>query len=127
MPSDHDTPIAMLRDRIAAFAQERDWDQFHSPQNLAMTLAVEVGELLELFQWKTEVESRAVGQDPQAIAAVREELADVAIILLNLCNRMDTDLTQAVLAKLDVNAAKYPVNLAKGNARKYTDFFQPPT
>jgi len=127
MPSDHDTPIAMLRDRIAAFAQERDWDQFHSPQNLAMALAVEVGELLELFQWKTEVESRAVGQDPQAIAAVREELADVAIILLNLCNRMDTDLTQAVLAKLDVNAAKYPVNLAKGNARKYTDFFQPPT
>ncbi len=83
--------------------------------------------MLELFQWKTEAESRAVVQDPQAIAAVREEMADVAIILLNLCNRLGTDLTQAVLAKLDMNAAKYPVGLAKGNARKYTDLSRPPT
>ena len=87
MACDKDTPIAALRDRIAAFAQERDWDQFHSPKNLAMALAVEVGELLELFQWKTEEQSGAVGDDADAANAVREELADVAIILLNLCNR----------------------------------------
>ena len=126
MASDSDTPIQVLRARVARFASERDWDQFHSPKNLAMALAVEVGELLELFQWKSEAESRTVPQDPGASKAVAEELADVAIVLLNLCNRLDTDLTRAVVAKLDLNAAKYPVDRAKGKALKYTDFSRPP-
>jgi len=125
MACDKDTPIAVLRERIAAFAQERDWDQFHSPKNLAMAMAVEVGELLELFQWKTEEQSRAVVQNPEEANAIREELADVAIIVLNLCNRLDVDLTRAVLEKLALNASRYPVELSRGNAAKYTTLSRP--
>lgn len=108
-----------LRDELRRFANEREWDQFHSPKNLASALAVEAAELLEPFQWLTEEQSRALS--PQQAEAVRKELADVLIYLVRLADKLDVDLTDAVRAKLAENAAKYPVQKAKGSARKYTD------
>jgi NTP pyrophosphatase (non-canonical NTP hydrolase) len=91
----------------AQFAHERDWRQYHSPKNLSMALSVEVAELVEIFQWSTEEESRAVMQTDEA-DHVRQELADIAIYLVQLCTSMKIDLNAAVEAKLAMNAKKYP-------------------
>jgi len=120
MRSDDETPIQDLKDRIGEFARERDWEQFHSPKNLSMALAVEAAEVMELFQWKTEGETANIRRDPRLFRRVREEIADVAVYLLNLCNRLDIDLSIAVIEKLAQNAQKYPVGLAKGKNTKYT-------
>jgi dCTP diphosphatase len=114
--ADDSTSIRELRERVAAFAAERDWDRFHAPKNLAMALAVEAAELMELFQWKTEEESWAVRNDPTALARVRDELADVSVFVLNLCNRLEIDLAEAVDQKLAKNAAKYPAAQAASRA-----------
>ena len=108
-----------LRARLRAFAAEREWETFHSPKNLAMALAGECGELLEVFQWMTEAESRA--PDPKARAAAAEELADVLLYLVRLADVLDIDLIDAASRKLDANAQKYPVDKARGHARKYTE------
>ncbi|MBE7523664.1 MAG: nucleotide pyrophosphohydrolase [Burkholderiales bacterium] len=108
-----------LRVRLRAFAAEREWETFHSPKNLAMALAGECGELLEVFQWMTEAESRA--PDPKARAAAAEELADVLLYLVRLADVLDIDLIDAAARKLDANAQKYPVDKARGHARKYTE------
>jgi NTP pyrophosphatase (non-canonical NTP hydrolase) len=106
-----------LRARIARFNEERDWAQYHNPRNLAMSVVVEAGELLELFLWSADdgpqppVESRG--------PKVADEVADVLICLLALCDRMDIDPTQAVLQKLAKNAERYPVEKAKGRMEKY--------
>lgn len=121
MTSDGETRIQELKERIARFAREREWDQFHSPKNLSMALAVEAAELMELFQWKTEPETSDIRSDQQAIRRVREEIADVAVYLLNLCNRLDIDLAVAIVDKLAQNARKYPVSLVKGKSTKYSD------
>lgn len=121
MTSDSDTPIQDLKDRIGRFAREREWDQFHSPKNLSMALAVETAELMELFQWKTEEETRGIPSDPKALRRVREEIADVAVYLLNLCNRLNIDLALAVIEKVAQNARRYPIELVKGKSMKYTD------
>jgi dCTP diphosphatase len=122
MPSDAKTSISELRERVAAFAKERDWDQFHSPKNLSMALAVEVAELMELFQWKTEQQSWDCRDRPDDLERAREELADIAIFVFNLCNRLNVDLASAVLEKLESNAAKYPVERVRGKAAKYSDY-----
>jgi len=114
--------IEALKSKLRTFAKERDWDQFHSPKNLAMALAGEAGELLEHFQWLTEEQSKSLPADDAKKKKVSEELADVAIYLVRLCDKLDIDLEQAIEAKMKANALKYPVSLAKGNATKYTDF-----
>jgi NTP pyrophosphatase (non-canonical NTP hydrolase) len=91
----------------AQFARERDWQKYHSPKNLAMALSVETAELVEIFQWSTEEESRAVMQSDEA-DHVRQELADIAIYLVQLCNVMQIDLNAAVESKIAMNARKYP-------------------
>lgn len=112
-------PLIELRDALRAFAAERDWEQFHTPRNLATALAVEAAELLEPFQWLTDEQSRNL--TPEARAAVQEELADVLLYLVRLADRMDVDLAAAARAKIQRNAAKYPIDKAKGSARKYTE------
>ncbi len=108
-----------LRNALREFAAERDWDQFHSPRNLATALAVEAAELLEPFQWLTDEQGR---QLPAATrAAVEEEMADVLLYLVRLADRLDVDLAAAARAKIARNAAKYPIDKAKGSARKYTE------
>ena len=108
-----------LRDKLRAFAAERDWDQFHSPKNLASALAVEAAELLEPFQWLTEEQSRNL--DDKQCRAVTDELADVQIYLIRLADKLNVDLLQAVRAKIARNAEKYPAAVFKGSARKYSD------
>ncbi len=114
MPDLHSLKLT-LRD----FAAQRDWEQFHSPKNLASALAVEAAELLEHFQWLTEAQSRALA--PAKLAQVSDELADVMLYLVQLADKLDVDLLQACDDKLAKNAAKYPVEQARGSSRKYND------
>ena len=109
-----------LINELRRFAGERDWDQFHSPKNLAMALGSEVGELMEHFQWLTEQESSDLS--PEQMAKVREEIADIQIYLARLADRLGIDPIEAAHEKVAENEKKYPVDKAKGNARKYTDF-----
>ncbi len=108
-----------LAGRLEAFVRERDWEQFHSPKNLSMALASEVGELIEHFQWLTEEQSRELSD--AAREAIRAEIADVQIYLLLLARGLGIDLVQAANEKLSANERKYPVDKARGSARKYTD------
>jgi len=110
-------PLCELREALRAFAAERDWDQFHSPRNLATALAVEAAELLEPFQWLTEEQSRSL--PPETRAAVEEELADVLLYLVRLADKLDVDLVAAARAKILRNAEKYPVARSRGSSRKY--------
>jgi dCTP diphosphatase len=112
--------LAALRNALRQFAGERDWDQFHSPKNLAAALSVEAAELLEQFQWLSEEQSRAL--DPIQLEAVRQELADVLLYLVRLADKLDVDLVDAAKAKLELNALKYPVDKARGSSRKYTEY-----
>ena len=111
--------IADLTASIQAFARERDWEQFNTPKNLACALTVESGELLEHFQWLTDAQSRAL--PPAKLDAVALECADVFIYLLNLAATLGIDLADAARRKLAINAAKYPVEKARGSAAKYTE------
>ena len=108
-----------LRDQLRQFASERDWDQFHSPKNLAMALSGEAGELLEIFQWLTEEQSRNL--DAKAHAAAGEEIADVLLFLIRLADRLGIDPAEAARRKLAANAQKYPVDKARGTSKKYTE------
>jgi len=110
-------PLRELREALRAIAAERDWDQFHSPRNLATALAVEAAELLEPFQWLTDEQSRSL--PPDARAAVEEELADVLLYLVRLADKLDVDLAAAARAKIVRNGQKYPVEKARGSSRKY--------
>jgi dCTP diphosphatase len=112
--------IDELKAKLHAFAVERDWDQFHSPKNLASALSVEAAELLEHFQWLTEDESRAL--DAEAVEQVAEELADIQIYLVRLADKLGVDIGHAVDAKLAKNAEKYPADKVRGSAAKYTRY-----
>lgn len=105
MPS----PATLLA--LRTFVAERDWDQFHSPENLAKSISIEAGELLECFQWGPDFNQ----------SRVEEELADVVTYCIHLANKLDVDLDEIVLAKLESTSAKYPVALAKGRMTKYTE------
>jgi dCTP diphosphatase len=113
------TDFEMLKQRLRAFARERDWGQFHSPKNLSMALSAEVGELLEHFQWLTEDQSAAL--PAETLKEVELEMADVLLYLICLADKLDVDLRDAALRKIELNAKKYPVDSAKGNARKHSD------
>ena len=106
-----------LRERLAAFAEQRDWNQFHNPKNLAMALAGEAGELLEHFQWLTFDE--AANLPPATREEVALECADVLLFLLRLADKLDIDLVAAAEKKLKLNALKYPVERSRGKATKY--------
>lgn len=108
-----------LRDLLREFARERDWDQFHSPKNLASALAVEASELLEPFQWLTEAQSQEL--TPKKLEAVRKEMADVLLYLVRLADKLDVDLLSAAQSKIRENASKYPVEKVRGSAAKYTE------
>jgi NTP pyrophosphatase (non-canonical NTP hydrolase) len=113
------TELEDLREQMRAFARERDWDQFHSPKNLAMAISVEAAELLEIFQWLTEEQSRSL--EPEAQAAASDEIADVLLYLIRLGDRLGIDPVAAAQRKLAKNAQKYPVEKSRGNRKKYTE------
>jgi dCTP diphosphatase len=111
--------LETLRDALRAFAAERDWDQFHSPKNLAMSVMIEAAELGEHFQWLP------TGQDAELAPGQRDrvalEMADVLLYLVRLADRLDIDLAAAARRKLDINAERYPADRARGRATKYTE------
>lgn len=111
--------IKGLQRQLAQFAKERDWEQFHTPKNLAMALAGEAGELLEVFQWLTAEQSLRENIAESELEKCREEIADVLLYVLRLADTLHIDLEEAAKAKLKRNAEKYPVELSKGNATKY--------
>jgi NTP pyrophosphatase (non-canonical NTP hydrolase) len=108
-----------LRGALRAFAAERDWDQFHSPKNLAVAVCVEAAELLENFQWMTE--DRSTTLPAEVVARVREEMADVLLYLIRLADKLDVNLLEAAESKIRLNALRYPVERARGSSKKYTD------
>ena len=115
---------ATLADLVAAvcrFRDERDWAQFHTAKNLAAAVAIEAAELQERFLWKTDAEVERDLADAATRAGVAEEIADVVMFAMLLADRLGIDLAEAIPAKLAANERKYPVELARGNARKYTD------
>jgi dCTP diphosphatase len=112
--SDATTTIAILRDTVRRFNAERHWEPYHSPKNLAMGLACEAAEVMEHFLWVDSEASRAIVHEPAKLAAVGEEVADVACHLFNLTNALGIDLSAAVEAKMVKNAIKYPAPEAKG-------------
>ena len=111
---DETTTIAALRKMVHQFVDERDWHQFHSPKNLTMALAVEAAELMEHFQWITTDASRSIGDDPQKLAAVGEELADIICYALALANELSIDVDSAMQDKMRKNRDKYPVPRFRG-------------
>ena len=104
---------------LRQFADDRNWQQFHSPKNLVMALSGEVGELTEIFQWMTEADSHGAASAPKTAQAVSDELADVALYLIRLADVLGVDLNAAITSKLVINAAKYPVDAARGVSTKY--------
>jgi NTP pyrophosphatase (non-canonical NTP hydrolase) len=111
--------IEQLAEQLRRFAQERDWDQFHSPKNLAMALTVEAAELQEKFQWLTEEQSK--GLEGEALEEVKDELADVFLYTLRMAQVLGVDLVAAAEGKMVKNERKYPVEKARGNSKKYNE------
>ena len=108
-----------LRNQLRDFAAARDWDQFHSPKNLAMALAVESAELVEIFQWLTEAQSRALPDEARAAAS--EEIADVLLYLIRIADKLEIDPIAAANRKLAANERKYPADKSRGSNKKYTE------
>lgn len=115
-----DAPLAGIARRLREFAAERDWEQFHSPKNLAMALVGEAGELAAEFQWMTEAQSQA--PDPAQLARIRAEAADVFNYLVRLTDKLDIDLIAAAHEKIDENARRYPADKVRGSSKKYTEY-----
>ncbi len=113
-----ESELNALRDKLRVFAAERDWDQFHTPKNLAAALSVEAAELLEHFQWLTAEASSALS--PVALAEVRAEIADVLLYLIRISDKLGIDPIAAAHEKIATNALKYPVDKARGSAKKYS-------
>jgi dCTP diphosphatase len=118
---DDEVRVAELKERVLAFARERDWEQFHSPKNLSMALAAEAGELLENFLWVSTDDSRATARDPKRREAIEHEIADIVIYALQFANQTGIDLASAIEAKMAHNARKYPVEKSRGRSAKYTE------
>ena len=112
--------LEALKIKLKKFADDRDWDQFHSPKNLSMALSVEASELVECFQWLTEEQSQNLS--PEQLSAVIDEIADVQVYLLRLATRLDVNILDAVEQKMVKNAAKYPADKVRGSAKKYDQY-----
>lgn len=115
------SPFDELVRQVLAFRDRRDWRQFHSPKDLAISISLEAAELLEFFQWKNPKEVAALVTDPERHRQVSWEMADIVILLISLADVLGTDLVKAALEKLRENERKYPVDRARGSARKYRD------
>jgi dCTP diphosphatase len=112
--------LEVLKIKLKKFADDRDWDQFHSPKNLSMALSVEASELVECFQWLTESQSENL--TPEQLSAVIDEIADVQVYLLRLATKLDVNILEAVEQKMLKNAAKYPADKVRGSAKKYDQY-----
>lgn len=116
MPATSD--LLLLRDKLRVFADERDWNQFHTPKNLCMAMMVEAAELMEHFQWLTPDQSCDLTNRED----VKDELADVLLYLIRLADKLGVDLLEAALLKMEKNAKKYPADIVRGSAKKYNEY-----
>lgn len=121
MVSDSTTTVQDLKKRLAEFIAERDWDQYHHPKEVAISLVVEAGELLEVFQWANKKPVAELKKDGKFMARVRDEIPDVLGYCLDLAARLDIDVSRAFFEKMEKNRRKYPVEKSKGNHKKYTE------
>lgn len=112
--------LEQIKLQLRQFADERDWDQFHSPKNLSMALIAEAAELVEHFQWLTEEQSKALKQ--VQLEQVQEELADIQIYLIRIADKLNVDLIESVKKKIAANAKKYPTEKVRGSSKKYTEY-----
>jgi dCTP diphosphatase len=117
---DETTKIADIKQKIKQFMEDREWQQFHSPKNMSMQIAIEASELMELFLWCDSNQSSTDFESKRK--EVEQEVADIAVTLLNFCIRMNIDLATAINEKMEINAQRYPLERAKGNAKKYTEY-----
>lgn len=112
--------LEQLRERLAEFADDRDWDQFHSPKNLSMALIAEAAELIEHFQWISEEDSKNLDSEKQE--AVAMELADIFIFLIRVADKVDVNLTDAAWEKIKINETRYPVEKVRGSAKRASEY-----
>lgn len=112
--SDANTTVGQLRELVASFVAERDWEQFHDAKNLAASIAIETAELMEHFQWLRSDQLDEVKRDTGRMSEIREELADITAFLLSFANAMDIDVSEALRAKMLKNADKYPAGEFRG-------------
>jgi dCTP diphosphatase len=113
--------LAHIEGLIAKFSRDRDWDQFHTPKNLIMAATSEIGELAELLQWKSDEEAQEFLSTSMGRERISQEIADVAIYLIRLCQRLDLNFIDVLNMKMSENEMKYPVDKSKGSSKKYTD------
>lgn len=109
--------LEKIKKIIRKFASDRNWDKFHTPKNLSMALSVEASELVEIFQWLSQEESKNINS--KDIQYVKDEVADILIYLIRIADKLDIDLEEAILEKIEKNNKKYPIDLSKDNAVKY--------
>lgn len=121
MISDKTTRIFELRERVSKFIEDRDWNKYHNPKDIAVSIVIEASELLELFQWVNNEELNIIIKKPDKHAKLKEELADVIIYCLSLANVLEIDISHAVVEKIERNEGKYPIEQVKGNYKKYTE------
>ncbi len=112
--------LEQFKQRLHDFAEERDWDQFHSPKNLSMALIAEAAELVEHFQWLTEKQSNELSSDK--LQEVEQEIADIQIYLIRIADKLGIDVLDAVQKKIALNEAKYPADKVRGSSKKYTEY-----
>tara|TARA_Y100000310_G_C20665529_1_gene807258 strand:+ start:230 stop:592 length:363 start_codon:yes stop_codon:yes gene_type:complete len=118
---DNSTNFQEVKEKIKLFIRERDWEQFHHPKELAISLCLEAAELLELFQWKEKQDLEDLKKDKELIRKLKEELADIMIYAIDVANYTDIDVSDAIIEKLKKNSEKYPIEKAKGNNKKYNE------
>ena len=118
---DSDVSITKLKDLVKKFCEDRDWDQFHGPKDLAIGLVTEASELLEIFRFKSDAEIQSLITSPEKRRLIEEELADSFYFLVRFTQKYDIDLTLALLEKMKKNALRYPVDKSKGNNKKYNE------
>ena len=121
MISDKTTRIFELRERVSNFIEDRDWNKYHNPKDIAISITIEASELLEVFQWVEDKDLDNTIKEPTKIARLEEELADVMIYCFSLANAVNIDIARAVMSKIEKNERKYPAEQVKGDYRKYTE------
>ena len=124
MNSEEILDLKVMKDRLTKFARERDWEQFHTPKNLAMALGVEAAELMEIFQWMNDQKNNELvnNKNNETINKISDEIADILVYVIRLATILDINLPNAIDNKLIKNAKKYPVDLVKGSSKKYTEY-----
>ena len=119
--NENEITLNFLKEKLRNFAEERDWNQYHTPRNLLLALVGEVGELSEIFQWKGEVKDTKDWNEKEKIH-LGEEISDILLYLIRLADKCDININKAVIDKIEKNKEKYPVEKVKGNSKKYNEY-----